>query len=84
MAGKKSLSANLKLISGATLLGADFHADGTKVVSSASVKLPAFAPTLFPHSPVEVGSQVERAMDNSKSPWCSTTPARCPGPRSEP
>lgn len=63
-AGEKSLNANLKLISGATLLGADFHADGTKVVSSASVKLPAFAPTLFPHAPVEVGSQVERAMDN--------------------
>jgi len=63
-AGEKSLKANLQLISGATLLGADFHSDGTKVVSSASVKLPAFAPTLYTHQPVEVGSQVERAMDD--------------------
>jgi len=63
-AGEKSLKANLQLISGATLIGADFHADGTKVVSSASVKLPAFAPTLYKHHPLEVGSQVERAMDD--------------------
>jgi Flp pilus assembly protein TadG len=63
-AGEKSLKANLQLISGATLLGADFHSEGTKVVASASVKLPAFAPALYTHSPLEVGSQVERAMDD--------------------
>jgi Flp pilus assembly protein TadG len=63
-AGEKSLAANLKLIDGAVLLGADFHTSGTKVVSSASVRLPAFAPALFTHAPVSVGSQVERAMDN--------------------
>jgi Flp pilus assembly protein TadG len=63
-AGEKSLKVNLQLIGGATLLGADFHASGTKVVSAASVKLPAFAPDLYPHEPVVVGSQVERAMDN--------------------
>jgi Flp pilus assembly protein TadG len=63
-AGERSLKANLKLVAGATLLAADFHANGTKVIASASVKVPAFAPTLFPHQPVEVGSQVERAMDD--------------------
>ncbi|MGH6909054.1 MAG: hypothetical protein ACREEG_02625, partial [Phenylobacterium sp.] len=63
-AGEKSLKANLQLIKGATLIGADFHGDGTKVVASASVKLPAYAPTLYAHQPVEVGSQVERAMDD--------------------
>jgi Flp pilus assembly protein TadG len=63
-AGEKSLNANLKLIPGATLLGASFHSDGTKVVAQASVKVPAFAPRMFVHAPIAVGSEVERAMDD--------------------
>jgi Flp pilus assembly protein TadG len=61
--GDQAMTANLKLIDGAALLGSTFALSGTKVVSSASVSLPAFAPALFAHAPVSVGSQVERAMD---------------------
>ncbi len=61
--GDKAMAANLKLIGGATLLGSSFTIVGQKVVSSASVNLPAFAPTLFVHAPVNVGSEVQRAMD---------------------
>ena len=61
--GDKAMVANLKLIGGATLLGSSFTIVGQKVVSSASVNLPAFAPTLFVHAPVNVGSEVQRAMD---------------------
>jgi len=62
--GKKMLDANLKLIDDAKLVAYDFRMEGTKVVASASVELPAFAPDLFKHEPVSVGSHVERAMDN--------------------
>ncbi len=61
--GDTALAANLKLISGATLQSSNFHLSGTKVVASASVTLPAFAPTLFAHQPVQVNAEVQRAMD---------------------
>jgi len=61
--GDKALNANLQMIHGATLLGSDFALSGSKVVASASVQLPAFAPMVFGHQPVTVHSEVQRAVD---------------------
>ncbi len=61
--GDKALVANLKLIDGAALQGSSFTIVGQKIVSQASVSLPAFAPAMFVHAPVTVGSEVQRAMD---------------------
>ena len=53
--GQKALTANLQLIPGATLQSSSFtlvSAGGdTKVVGSASVALPAFAPMVIPATP---------------------------------
>ena len=62
-AGDKALAANLQLISGATLQSSDFSLSGGKVVAQASVRLPAFAPTVFNHAPITVNSEVMRGLD---------------------
>ena len=61
--GSKALSANLQLITGATLQSSSFHIVGPKVVAQASVALPALAPQFFQHEPVTVSSEVQRGMD---------------------
>jgi Flp pilus assembly protein TadG len=61
--GDKALAANLSLIEGAELKTSDFRLSGTKVVSTASVQMAAFAPGLFDHPPVSVTSEVQRAID---------------------
>ena len=65
--GNKALTANLKLISGATLQSSSFTLDTTsdaKVVAVASVRVPALAPDSFVHNPVTVNSVVTRAGNN--------------------
>jgi Flp pilus assembly protein TadG len=66
--GQKALTANLQLIPGASLQSSNFtlvSAGGdTKVVGSASVSLPAYAPMEFTHAPVSVGSEVTRPGNN--------------------
>lgn len=61
--GGRALTANLQLISGASLQSSSFHIVGANVVAQAAVKLPAFAPSLFDHQPVTVTSEVQRGMD---------------------
>jgi len=61
--GDKALTANLQMIHGAALMSSDFSLQGSKVVASASVQLPAFAPMVFGHQPVTVHSEVQRAVD---------------------
>lgn len=61
--GDKVLAANLKLIDGATLESSSFALSGTKVVASASVKMQAFAPSLWEHAPVSASTEVQRAVD---------------------
>src|SRR5258708_3711749 len=65
--GQKALTANLKLISGATLESSSFTLVTTgdaKVVAVASVRVPALAPDAFTHNPVQVNSEVTRAGNN--------------------
>ncbi len=66
--GQKALTANLQLISGATLQSASFTlvnvAGDTKVVANAAVALPAYAPMEFSHAPVSVSSEVTRPGNN--------------------
>ncbi len=61
--GDKALNANLQMIHGASLMSSDFSLSGSKVIASASVQLPAFAPMVFGHQPVTVHSEVQRAVD---------------------
>ena len=62
-AGDKALAANLQLITGATLNSSSFSLSGSKVVAQAQVTLPAFAPTVFQHTPLVVHSEVQRGLD---------------------
>ena len=62
-AGDKALAANLQMIHGASLHSSSFALVGTKVVATASVDLPAFAPAEFTHAPVTVNAEVQRALD---------------------
>ena len=66
--GQKALTANLQLIPGATLQSSSFtlvsSAGDTKVVGSAAVALPAYAPMEFNHDPVAVTSEVTRPGNN--------------------
>jgi Flp pilus assembly protein TadG len=66
--GQKALTANLQLISGASLQASSFTLEtvngDTKVVATASVALPAFAPMEFSHQPVSVTSEVTRPGNN--------------------
>jgi Flp pilus assembly protein TadG len=65
--GNKALTANLKLIPGATLQSSSFTLDTTgdaKVEAVASVRVPALAPDSFVHNPVTVSSEVTRAGNN--------------------
>ena len=65
--GNKALTANLKMIPGATLQSSSFTLDTTgdaKVVAVASVRVPALAPDSFIHNPVTVNSEVTRAGNN--------------------
>jgi len=66
--GTKALAANLQLIHGATLNSSSFTlvpANGdTKVVATAQVTLPAYAPMEFTHTPVVVNSEVTRPGNN--------------------
>lgn len=64
--GDKALTANLKLIRGATLLSSDFHLadNNTKVVASARIQPLSIAPTVWAHPPVTVGSEVVRNSKN--------------------
>ena len=62
--GDKALTANLQMIHGATLQASDFSLVGNRVVAQASVRLPAYAPAAFTHSPVTVTSEVTRAGNN--------------------
>ena len=63
-----ALTANLQLISGASLQASSFTLEtvngDTKVVATASVALPAFAPMEFSHQPVSVTSEVTRPGNN--------------------
>jgi Flp pilus assembly protein TadG len=61
--GDKVLAANLTLIDGAVLQTSNFTLSGTKVVATAQVQLASFAPALYPHPPVSVSSEVQRAID---------------------
>jgi Flp pilus assembly protein TadG len=62
--GDKALTANLQMIHGASLQSSDFSLVGNKVVAQASVRLTAYAPAEFTHSPVVVNSEVTRAGNN--------------------
>ena len=62
--GDQALLANLQMIQGASLLSSNFTLDGNKVVSQASVQLPAYAPAVFTHDPVVVNSEVTRDGNN--------------------
>lgn len=66
--GNKALSANLQLIPGATLKSSNFslvQANGdTKVVGTATVDLPAYAPSEFSHKPIGVTTEVTRPGNN--------------------
>ena len=66
--GTKALGANLQLIHGATLNSSSFTlvpSNGdTKVVATAQVTLPAYAPMEFTHTPVAVNSEVTRPGNN--------------------
>jgi hypothetical protein len=44
-------------------MSSDFSLSGSKVLASASVQLPAFAPMVFGDQPVTVHSEVQRAVD---------------------
>jgi Flp pilus assembly protein TadG len=61
--GDKALLANLQMIHGASLQSSDFSLQGSKVVADASVELPSYAPMEFTHQPVQVHSEVQRAVD---------------------
>src|SRR3954471_21864684 len=56
--GDKALKANLQMVHGATLQSSDFTLVGNKVVAQAAIKLAAYAPMEFSHSPVTVNSEV--------------------------
>ena len=66
--GQKALTANLQLISGASLQSSSFtlvsNNGDTKVVATAAVTLPAYAPMEFSHQPVTVNSEVTRPGNN--------------------
>ncbi len=66
--GNKAFNANLQLVSGAQLKSTSFSlvtANGdTKVVASAQVTLPAYAPMEFVHNPVTVSTEVTRPGNN--------------------
>jgi len=62
--GNKALTANLQLVHGATLTNSAFTLvdDGDpKVMATAQVALPAYAPMEYNHLPVSVSSEVTRA-----------------------
>jgi Flp pilus assembly protein TadG len=59
--GNKALTANLQMVHGATLQSSDFTLVGNKVVAQAQIKLAAYAPMEFSHSPVTVNSEVTRS-----------------------
>ncbi|HEY0435850.1 MAG TPA: pilus assembly protein TadG-related protein, partial [Phenylobacterium sp.] len=61
--GDKALNANLQMIQGASLQSSDFVLQGSKIVADASVQLPAYAPMVFSHQPVQVHAEVQRAVD---------------------
>jgi Flp pilus assembly protein TadG len=61
--GDKAFTANLKLINGATLQDSTFNLVGTKVVASASVRLQSFAPAMRASDPIQVNTEVQRAVD---------------------
>jgi Flp pilus assembly protein TadG len=62
----RALTANLKLIRGATLVSANFRLtdDDTTVIGTATIKPLAIAPALFPHHNVSVGTEVVRNSRN--------------------
>lgn len=66
--GKKVLNANLQLIHGATLSSSDFALvtvqGDTKIIATAAVTLPAFAPMEYTHTPVSANAEVTRAGNN--------------------
>jgi Flp pilus assembly protein TadG len=66
--GNKALTANLQLIHGATLSNSAFslvtNQGDPKVVATAQVTLPAYAPMEYTHLPVSVSSEVTRAGNN--------------------
>jgi Flp pilus assembly protein TadG len=62
--GDKALIANLQMVHGASLQSSDFTLVGNKVVAQASIKLAAYAPLEFSHSPVTVNSEVTRSGNN--------------------
>ena len=63
--GQKALTANLRLIPGASLTSSSFSLSANnKVLGQASVTLPAFAPMEFTHLPVSATSEVTRAGNN--------------------
>jgi len=61
--GNKALTANLRLVHGATLTNASFVLNGTEVDATAQVALPAYAPMEYNHQPVTVNSSVQRSID---------------------
>lgn len=63
--GQKALAANLQLIQGATLTGANFTlTNNIKVAAVATVALPAYAPMEYTHAPVTVNTEVTRGGNN--------------------